>query len=376
MFRIGDVRLALVKVQGWVGIVFVFAVLVLATPMQVHAQEGDTPRSVSIGLYESPPFVMPDTGEPPTGMAVELWEQLADRLNLASEYAFYPTLRELRDALESGVIDVAVTNLTITHERAKFVDFTQPWYDSGLRIMVHAESSKGFGAIIEGLSSAGHLRAYGWLALIIVVSTVLLTLFDRKFDKEFHSRWRDGVAKSFHSVMSVATTGRIPSRKNLFGWVGTVLSAFWLVCGIAVLAYVTSTVTSVMTTLAITNAISGPDDLPGKRIGVTSGSTAEEFARGAGLDIQTFDSTRHGVEGLELGEIVALVGDAPVLEYYAHTVPEQDVDVVGQLFAPEKYGFALSRDNPLTKTLTIEILLFKEDGTLEALDTKYFGSVW
>src|SRR5690606_14028959 len=152
--------------------------------------------------------------------------------------------------------------------RAQRVDFTQPWYDGGDRIMIRTEQGQGFANLIAGLSDAGFLKAYVWIAAVIVAATILLTLFDRRFDKSFPTRWRDGIAESFYAVMSVATSGKPPARKNLFGWVGRIWQGLWLVCGIAVLAYVTSTVTSVMTSLSLTNQINSVAD---RQIGRASG---------------------------------------------------------------------------------------------------------
>lgn len=350
------------------------ALLVFSSP--VAAQDEPNSTNVSVGLYESPPFVMADTGEAPAGMAIDLMIELSQKLNFNPEYVFYPTVSELVEAVQSGEIDVAVTNLTINQRRAELVDFTQPWYDAGLRIMIHEDAATGFGAVIQGLSSAGHLEAYAWLITVIILATILLTLFDRRFDKEFHERWRDGIAHSFHSVMSVATTGRPPSRKNLFGWIGKIWSAFWLIVGVAVVAYITSSVTSVMTTLAIEDTINGPADLPGKTIGVSDGSTAEDFARTFGFGVQTYPGVATSAQALISGEIDAVVGDAPVLEYYAHINPDLGLDVVGQIFQPEKYGFALRLDSPLTQQLTVELLGLKQDGTIDRINSNYFGSDW
>ena len=139
----------------------------------------------------------------------------------------------------------------------------------------------------------------------------------------------------------VATSGKPVSRKNLFAWVGRIWQGLWLVCGIAVLAYVTSSVTSVMTTLSLTNQINSLADLPGRPVGVEAGSVSEEYARERGLDTRAFSHTHEAVEALLAGDVAAIVGDAPVLEYHAHTNPQQPVAVVGPIVAPDKCGFAL-----------------------------------
>src|SRR5690606_31355508 len=115
---------------------------------------------------------------------------------------------DLVDATASGEINVAVTNMTVTRERVERIDFTHPWFDAGQKIMISEAGSGGFGDVIGGLQQSGHLVAYAWIALVIVVATLLLTLFDRRFDKDFPRSWREGIAESFYTVMSVATSGK------------------------------------------------------------------------------------------------------------------------------------------------------------------------
>ncbi|WP_258570785.1 transporter substrate-binding domain-containing protein [Flavimaribacter sediminis] len=336
-----------------------------------------TPQGVSqpvtVGVWINPPFVM-KKDDAYTGMAIRLWEMLAEELNLEYEYKEYPTVRSLVDATAEGDSDIAVTNLTITRNRAQRVDFTQPWYDAGLRVMIDGDRRSGFRDIIAGLADAGFLRAYAWLVGIIIFATILLTIFDRRFNPDFPKRWRDGVAESFYTVMSVATSGRPPSRKNLFGWLGRMWQGVWLICGIAVIAYVTSTVTSVMTTLSLTNQISGLADLPGKTVGVFEGSVAEEFIDATGIDYVSYNGIDSAAEALLADDIAAIVGDAPTLEYYTELNAEEPYQVVGKIFNPDKYGFALPQNSPLTKSLTLSLLTLKEKGAVEDLRSDYFSS--
>jgi ABC-type amino acid transport substrate-binding protein len=346
--------------------------LILAAADSPLAQEiPPATEPLRVGLYVSPPFVMQEQGQF-TGMAIELWEALAERLGLQTDYRPLPTVSELIDAAANGDIDVAVTNLTITQGRAERIDFTYPWFDAGLRIMIRDHQGTGFLDVMTGLRDSGFLRAYLWLALIVAAATLLLTAFDRKFDPEFPKRWRDGMAESFHAIMSVAT-GRPSGRKNMFGWVGRVWQGLWIVCGIAVLAFVTSSVTSVMTTLSLTNQIHSLSDLPGKPIGVFTGSVAENFAISQGLDIHSFANIDEAVAVLRDGRIAAIVGDAPVLEYYSFTHPDQGVTVIGGIFEPDKYGFALPLGSPLTRQLTVELIGAHERGLVKELHDKYFG---
>lgn len=348
--------------------------LLLGAVTTASVQEGTAPADrLSVGVYASPPFVIAaENGY--EGMAIDLWEEIAEQLELDFSYKPFPSIRTLVDAIADGSVDVAVTNLTITRKRAERIDFTHPWFDAGLRIMVAENRSAGFGDVVAGLRDSGHLRAYGWLALVIVAATILLTFFDRRFDANFPRRWRDGLAESFHSVMSVATSGKMPSRKNLFGWIGRMWQALWLVCGIAVLAYVTSSVTSVMTTLSLTSQINSIEDLPGKRVGVFTGSVAEEFVRETAIAHSSFDDLDAAAEALRDDRVAAIVGDAPVLEYFTHSHPKEAFDVVGPIFEPDKYGFGLAHGSALTRPVTIQLLGMHENGRVKALREQYFGA--
>ena len=194
------------------------------------------------------------------------------------------------------------------------------------------------------------MEAYARLLGLILLATVLVSLFDRHFDKNFPKRWREGLAEGFYTVMSVATSGKQPSRAHLFGWIGRIFSALWLVCGIAVLAYVTSLVTSVMTTIALDGRVAGVSDLADKRVGVQTGSTAEEYAVSSRLGIRRFDNIELAAQALAAGRIDVVLGDAPVLDYYAHNTADSRVRVIGEIFALEKYGFAIARDSRLGST--------------------------
>lgn len=346
----------------------------LAAALPVHAQSDATEAAAfRLGVYVSPPFVMKE-GEGYTGMAVNLWEGLASAKKLNYTMTEYPTLQALVQATAAGQVDAAITNLTITHARAEIVDFTHPWFDAGFRIMVSDNAPTGIGNIIAGLGASGYLCAYAWIALVILLCTGAITIFDRHFNKEFPTRWRDGIAENFYTTMSIATTGRPPARKNLFGRLGRIWSALWLACGIAVLAYVTSSVTSVMTTLSLKNHINSLSDLPGKNVGVFTGSTAEDFVRASGIKSQSYPHIDEAVAALNEGDIDAIVADAPVLEYYAHHNSDKPVSVVGNIFEPEKYAFAFPLESELSRSITVDIIGPQESGLLQDLRTKYFGA--
>lgn len=328
-------------------------------------------KKVLVGTYVSPPFVIKQ-GNEYSGMAIDLWHTLAYQAGLIYEFREFASNTELLDALKAGRIDVAVNNLSITEERAKKYDFTFPWYDAGLRILVNDTSRGSAENIFDGLFRSGYIKSYLWIVVAISFSTLLLTLLDRKYDKDFPSRWGPGLAESFYHVISVIATGKT-SHKTLFGAFGRIFSALWMLCGVAIIAYITSSVTSIMTTEQLKNQITGLPDLSGKIVGVRKGSVASEYLKSQGFQTDEFNHLREAVPSLLQGKIAAVVADAPVLEYYVNTTPGNQTRVVGNLFHPDKYGFALPAGSPLTKPLSLSIIRNIEQGNITLLRKRYFG---
>ncbi|EAS2251006.1 transporter substrate-binding domain-containing protein [Salmonella enterica subsp. salamae] len=52
------------------------------------------------------------------GLAAELWEGFAEQQHICFRYQEYPTVSALLDAVHRGEVDVAVSNITLTEERA------------------------------------------------------------------------------------------------------------------------------------------------------------------------------------------------------------------------------------------------------------------
>lgn len=325
-----------------------------------------------VGLYESPPFVFQKDGEW-TGMAVDLWENLAASQNLSFKYTVHDTFEELVADTQSGALDVAVTNLTITSHRHERIGFTQPWYDAGLRLIVPTSGATGMAALWNGLRDAGYLYSYAWLILIILAGTFLVTVFDRITNPDYPRKWPEGLAEGFHVVMSIASSGKAPSRKNHFGWPGRIWQSLWLVCGVALLAYITSSVTSVMTTLSLSNQITGIRDMNGRMAGVLKGSTAEDYAKANGMRYTTYDTIATALDAMQDRQVAAVIGDSPVLAYHLHTHPDQNAELVGAIFSPEKYAFGLPKGSELQWSLSIGLVHAQEAGDIEALRLRYFG---
>lgn len=79
-------------------------------------------------------------GDKYVGFDIDLWAEIAKDLHLT--YKLQPMdFAGLIPALQTHNIDVALSGMTIKEERRKVIDFSDPYYDSGLAAMVRVDDT-------------------------------------------------------------------------------------------------------------------------------------------------------------------------------------------------------------------------------------------
>lgn len=329
------------------------------------------PAAVRAGIFLSAPFVMTaEQGDGQyTGMAVELWEGATRNLDFATEYVVYDTWGGLLEAVMAGEVDVGVGAITVSHTRAEQMHFSFPWYDAGMRIMKKAKPS----SFVSELVKSQRFRTYGLFGLLFLVLALLMTWFRRRKDPEFPPDLKSGYTLSLLDITSSVRCGEI--NQDYLGWKGNILSAIWMMFGMGMVAYVTSTMTTAMTTVRLDKeGIYGLGDLPGKKIAGLRGGMSAKYLRELNLDVTGSRNIEEAVERLREGKVQAVVSDAPVLEYWVHTHPDQELEVVGAVFHPDKYAFAAHPGQARNMDrVTVELIRMVEDGEVDRLKTKYLG---
>lgn len=89
-----------------------------------------------------PPFEFkdPETGHH-TGFDVELWDAIAKEIGV--QYDLQPMdFNGIIPGLQSNQIDVGIAGITIKPSRTEVVDFSDPYYNAGLLILVKSDNDK------------------------------------------------------------------------------------------------------------------------------------------------------------------------------------------------------------------------------------------
>ena len=312
------------------------------------------PTRMVVSTKPFKPFVFESNGEW-TGFSLELWSVVAERLDVEYELKHTTSVGDLLDSVRDESADIAVAGLSITSAREQSVDFTHAFYESGLQILVKDEgASSVFGALGSLLPAVG--KVIGLLAVLIFCMGNVVWFLERKTNPEmFSPRYLSGIWDGFWwAAVTLTTVGygdHIPKSRG-----GRIVALFWMFSGILVISYFTATVTSTMTIQHFESAINGVDDLSGRRVGTTQGSTTADWLVTIAARVAVFETIEEAYIALDEGTIDAVVYDSPVLLYYSNHEGAGRTHVVGTVFQRQQYGFALQEGSELREDINLSLI--------------------
>jgi polar amino acid transport system substrate-binding protein len=121
----------------------------------------------------------------------------------------------------------------------------------------------------------------------------------------------------------------------------------------------------------------GPADLKGKKVGVQSGTTGEQWAtenlKPAGATIVPFKKTSQAFAALQAGNVAAVVNDLPITNEFVKD-PAKGMAIVKQIPTGEVYGFGVAMDNPgLATAINAGLAKVKASGQYKTMYEKWIG---
>lgn len=325
-------------------------------------------------VYTKPiePFAFQRDGKD-LGFALDLWQRVATELGTEYEVHWVETVKDLIEAVKTGKADVGIAAISITSEREKSVDFTTPYYESGLAILTRAQGKGIFDLMKETFWTKGTAKGALVLLILLVVCAHLVWFFERRANAEqFPQPYAKGLWESSWWAISTILSGGCDA-KGPNHVLGRVFGAIWMLTCIIVITYFTAAITTVMTVSQLQSDINGPNDLPGKEVATVGGSTAEKYLSSHGAKVHAFPTIDEAFAAMDKKDVVAVVYDEPILAYHVNVAGARGQTVVG-LFERQNYGIALQPGSPLRKQINTILLELSEAGVIDELREKWFGS--
>jgi polar amino acid transport system substrate-binding protein len=344
----------------------VLLISVLCTPLVAAQSESQVVR---IAVKEFPPLVLANN----SGLCIDLARLICKRHNLVPEFVMYETVPAFLESVEQGDCDLGFAGITITAEREKRLDFSQPFFDSGLMIGIRADQTGRFTHVTMAI-----LRVLGVSLLLFLVGLTLVAHLiwwferDDASDQAFSRQYRKGIIDAYWwAVVTMTTVGygdKCPRRVA-----GRIIASVWMIVGIMWFAAFTATLSTTMTMDRIhPGAIKSLADLSGRRVAIIAGTTTEEFLRFADMDLVRTASLAEMIDLLKKEHVDAIIYDAPPLLYTAKNDPS--VRVVGEMFARQRYGvvFPEQGQEELKEIFNREIIKLRQSGTYQQIYDKWF----
>ncbi len=349
-----------------------FVLLLGVVPAAAQTPPGMATLHVVTG-YASPFVKLP--GTPVSGYSIEVWQEVARRLNVVTQWTVLPDLSDEAQlaAVAGGRADVAISALAITAEREALVDFSLPYFESGLQILVGTEEGDLMSGMLRTLGSSAMLVLMAIGAGLMLALGHVLWLVERGHNPAFQRGYFRSIYEGVWGTWLIIATGEHGDRYTPRAMKRLTIGALWLF-GVLFTAQLTAMVTSELTVQQLRSNIRGPGDLPGRSIATAPGSVAAAWLTAQGLHFAPLTDTETAYAMLTRGELDAVVYNAPQLRYWLANRGPSHATLVGQVFRPQGLGIAVATHSPLRERINMALLTMQEDGTADEIRRRWFGA--
>jgi len=344
----------------------ILAACAVAAPESTLAR-ATASRTLIVGTRVVPPFAFKDARGEWQGISIDLWRDIAGRLKLDYRFEEAGTVKDLIDGVASKKFDAGVAALTVTEERERVVDFSHPFYSTGLAIATAPAAGSPVWSAMAGFLSWDALELVVILVAAIIFVGVLIWLVERKSNAEI-----DSAGEGFWASLSMLMTSQFTSPEPKTA-AGRTFAALWVFVSIVLMTFFTGIVTTALTVQSLQGRVRGVSDLPNMRVGTVAGSTGYQWLTDARIRATQYASVAEGLKAVVDGKVDAIVYDAPVLQYLAKNDYEGKILVLPDNFAPQDYAIALPEDSALRKEVNQELIAIKRSDIRKKRIFDYLG---
>ncbi len=323
-----------------------------------------------VGVSGAPPFVMPK-GEPVQGISMQIWEEVAKRLDEPYELIDQLNTEANLQAVENGDLDLAIGPISITPDRLANprIDFTQPYFHGRQGLMIPVKTP-GLWARFKPFFGWAALSSLGGLMILLFLVGNLMWLAERRRNAEhFPRQYLHGVGNGmWFALVTLTTVGygdRSPTTRA-----GRTIAGVWMLMSLLALSSITAGLASAFTVSLSRlepSAIQDRNDLRGKTVSVVAGTTSGTWAKIYGARARESVSLDQAIDLLAKGEVAAVLFDEAPLRYYLQQKPEAPFKMASFALASQTYGFVIPMNSSLRTPIDVELLEMQRSGEVKSI---------
>lgn len=279
------------------------------------AQSITEPVHFKVGVCNSPPYAYKDISGKWTGLTVDLWEQIARKLNYQYDYVEFE-MNQVMEALHTGACDLCLSEMAPSAEAKNSIDFTEPYLASRLLVAVRSfVISQEILEFLNSLKNNGFFEVFLVMMFGLLSFSLMLWYVERKHERgHFTGELPDAVGSAlWFGAVTMSTNGygdKVPQTL-----LGRTITFVWMIAGMVLLAVLTGTIISAITLAAERTSFKHLSDLAHYKNGVVRGNYAARTLKSKGIPTKKFESFEEGLKALWEKKITAFVGDSISLQY-------------------------------------------------------------
>uniref|UniRef100_A0A3P9J4T2 Glutamate receptor n=1 Tax=Oryzias latipes TaxID=8090 RepID=A0A3P9J4T2_ORYLA len=294
--------------------------------------------------------------------------------------------------------DMAIGSLTINEERSEIIDFSVPFVETGISVMVARSNGT--------VSPSAFLEPYSpavWVMMFVMCLTVVaITVFVFEYcspvgyNRSLVTAKDPGgptftIGKSVWLLWGIVFNNSVPIE-NPKGTTSKIMVLVWAFFAVIFLASYTANLAAFMIQEQYIDTVSGLSDkkfqkpqeqYPPFRFGTVPNGSTERNIRSnyPEMHAHMVKYNQKGVEdalnSLKTGKLDAFIYDAAVLNYMAGKDEGCKLVTIGsgKVFATTGYGIALQKDSSWKRPIDLALLQFLADGDTQKLQTVWLTGI-
>lgn len=325
---------------------------------------------VVVSTRHVPPFsIRTENGW--TGLTIELLRRIAE--DQGFDFSLREmSLTEMLDAVDRGEVTAAAAALTITSERERLIDFSHPYFTSGLGVAVPVREQMTWISALGRVASGPFLHSLAALLGILALLGALVWLAERRHNAQFAKRPVQGIGSGiWWSAVTMTTVGY--GDKAPVTPLGRTIALVWMFASVILISSVTAAIASSLTVGELDQTLTGLEDLHGKRVLTAEGSSSAAFLTEELVRHDRVATIEQALDALAAGRADAVVYDVPILRYLINANHRGELRVLPTLLSRQDYGIALPAGSTLREELNRQILTIIQEPEWDRLVKGYLG---
>uniref|UniRef100_G3TDF3 Glutamate receptor n=1 Tax=Loxodonta africana TaxID=9785 RepID=G3TDF3_LOXAF len=386
-----------------------FVIVEPADPISGTCIRDSVPCRSQLNRTHSPP---PDAPRPEKrcckGFCIDILKRLAHTIGFSYDLYLVTNGKHGKkiDGVWNGMIgevfyqraDMAIGSLTINEERSEIVDFSVPFVETGISVMVaRSNGTVSPSAFLEPYSPAVWVMMFVMCLTVVAVTVFIFEyLSPVGYNRSLATGKRPGgstftIGKSIWLLWALVFNNSVPVE-NPRGTTSKIMVLVWAFFAVIFLASYTANLAAFMIQEEYVDTVSGLSDrkfqrpqeqYPPLKFGTVPNGSTEKNIRSNYPDMHSYmvrynqPRVEEALTQLKAGKLDAFIYDAAVLNYMARKDEGCKLVTIGsgKVFATTGYGIALHKGSRWKRPIDLALLQFLGDDEIEMLERLWLSGI-